>query len=290
MCGLPLTIHIHRHLSAGGGEVTVDCPKLTEALWPSPFQPRRALGGGGGRDGGMGGKALGLAGDGGAGGVLALPQQTGGGGTEAEAEAAVAALVPAATEEATVAAVAAAAASVVDIDASGAAKLARASPERLVQVVLPPPLTISRCCQHLSSPLSLTPLTSRLSPLTSPERLVQGMGQTPHSMETQIIGATALADALERAPSLAVAAANARAVDVLVRALRSFGQHGAVQAPCWRCLHALARAQGYVKRLLLDLGGLQARRRRCCDEALIAACPRPRRLATRQISNQADLQ
>ena len=252
MRGLPLTVHIHRHLSAGGGEVTVDCPKLTEALWPSPFQPRRALGGGG-VDGGVGGKALGLAGDGSGGGGLALPQQTGGGGAEAEAEAeAVAALVPAATEEATVAAVAVAAAatSVVDMDASGAASLA----------------------------------------CSSPERLVQGMGQTPHSMETQILGSTALADALEREPALAVAAANARAVDVLVRALRSFGQHSAVQAPCWRCLHALARAQGYVKRLLLDLGGLQARRRRCCDEALIAACPRPRRLATRQISRRIDLQ
>ena len=87
-------------------------------------------------------------------------------------------------------------------------------------------------------------------------RIVQLMGQSPRALPLQLRGCAALMRQLGADDGAAVAAGNARAVPVLLRALRTHGQHAELQSDAWRLLLAMGRAQPYLRRLIVDGGAM----------------------------------
>lgn len=89
------------------------------------------------------------------------------------------------------------------------------------------------------------------------ETIVQKMGQRPNDLALQLEGCNALSSVLEAEPGKCLAAANARAVPVLLRVLRSWGQREEVQLGVWRPLLLLLTHQPFLRKIVVDSGGMK---------------------------------
>ena len=91
----------------------------------------------------------------------------------------------------------------------------------------------------------------------APESVVQKMGQRPNDLPTQLQGCAVLSTLLEVEPAKSLGAANARAIAVLLRILRVYGQKAEVQLATWRPLLLMVQAQPFLRKLLIDAGGMR---------------------------------
>ena len=91
----------------------------------------------------------------------------------------------------------------------------------------------------------------------APESIVQKMGQHPNDLEVQMQGCKLLSTLVETEPGKALGAANARAIQVLLRILRTFGHKPEVQISAWRPLLGLVAAQPFLRKFLIDAGGMR---------------------------------
>lgn len=92
----------------------------------------------------------------------------------------------------------------------------------------------------------------------APESVVQKMGQKPNDMQLQLQGCEVLSTLFEAdAAGKSLSAANARAIPVLLRILRVFGHKLEVQLAVWRPLLQMVSAQPFLRKLLLEQGGMK---------------------------------
>jgi hypothetical protein len=88
----------------------------------------------------------------------------------------------------------------------------------------------------------------------APESVVQKMGQRPTDLALQLQGCAVLGALLDADPGKGLAAANARAIPVLLRILRLHGHQSEVQLAAWRPLLQMVAAHPYLRKVLLDAG------------------------------------
>ena len=91
----------------------------------------------------------------------------------------------------------------------------------------------------------------------APASLVQKMGQTPNDLELQLHGCGVLASLLEADTGQCIAAANARAIPVLLHILRVYGHKAEVQLGAWRPLLLMVSSQPFLRTFLIDAGGMR---------------------------------
>ena len=91
----------------------------------------------------------------------------------------------------------------------------------------------------------------------APESVVQKMGQRPNDLQIQLHGCALLVELVDTDPGKALGAANARALPVLLRILRYFGHMPEVQLAAWRALITLVEAQPFLRKVLMDQGGMK---------------------------------
>ena len=91
----------------------------------------------------------------------------------------------------------------------------------------------------------------------APEAIVQKMGQRPNDLPAQLHGCQLLCDIVDTDPGKALGAANARALPVVLRLLRYFGHRTEVQLAAWRALITLVEAQPFLKKILVEQGGMK---------------------------------
>eukprot|EP00966_Prymnesium_polylepis_P116919 2701697-Prymnesium_polylepis.1 len=90
----------------------------------------------------------------------------------------------------------------------------------------------------------------------APERIVQKICQSPLDRDMQVHGCALLTELFVNNAGACLGAANARAVPVLVRMLRSHGQDADVQLAAWRPLLAMLNAQPFLRKVVVDGGGM----------------------------------
>ena len=91
----------------------------------------------------------------------------------------------------------------------------------------------------------------------APEGIVQKMGAHPNALDVQLHGCGLLGTLFEHDPGKCLGAANARAIPVLLRVLRVSGHKPEVQLAAWRPLLAMVNTQPFLRKFLLDAGGMR---------------------------------
>ena len=86
----------------------------------------------------------------------------------------------------------------------------------------------------------------------APETLVQKMGQSPNDLPALLHGCATLAEVFEADGGKCLGAANARAVPVLLRVLRLYGQRADVQLAVWQPLLQIINAQPWLRKVLVE--------------------------------------